>query len=374
MDRAIRAQVDLAVEQSDLVLFLVDGSTGVTPVDQEIAHRLRDSGKSVLLAVNKLDNLTQRDNRFDFYSLGMGEPWPVSAVSGSGTGDLLDELVSRFTPVDETEEPEEIRVAVVGRPNAGKSSLVNRLLGEERHVVTPIAGTTRDAIDSHLSYHGERLTFVDTAGLRRKGRIDEDLEFYSSIRTERAVSRADVAVVVVDAERGVHNQDLRIANHAWDYGLGVIMLINKWDLMAEKGSNTARDFQTDLIRKAPFLEAVPFLFVSALTGQRVRKLLDLVLSVANAREHRVTTSELNEVLQGLLEKAAPPQQAGDEVKLLYASQIRTKPPEIAIVTNRPDDIPVSYQRYLLRGFRKAWNFTGVPIRLKFNRRGGIRSR
>src|SRR5690606_20962624 len=267
------------------------------------------------------------------------------------------------------EDETAISIAVVGRPNAGKSSLVNRLLGEERLVVTPIAGTTRDAIDSVLNYHGRTLTFIDTAGLRRKAKVEGDLEFYSTIRTERAIDRADVCILVVDAERGLHNQDLRIATHAWERGAGLVIVVNKWDLIADKDANTAARGQQILVQKAPFLEHVPFLYGSALTGQRVRKVLDLVLEVADERDKRVKTSEVNDVLQALIERNAPPQQQGEPVKLLYASQVATKPPEFAIVTNRPEDVPESYQRFLVRGFREAWGFSGVPIRMKFNRRG-----
>jgi GTP-binding protein len=278
-------------------------------------------------------------------------------------------MVSRLPDAAEVEESESIRVAVVGRPNAGKSSVVNRLLGEERLVVTPIAGTTRDAIDSVLNYHGKVFTFVDTAGLRRKAKIADDLEFYSNIRTERAIDRADVCILVVDAERGLHNQDLRIANQAWDRGCGLIILVNKWDLIPEKDANTAQRGEAMLREKAPFLEWVPFLYGSALSGQRIRKVLDMVLEVADLRANRIATSAVNDVLEALIERNAPPQQAGEPVKLLYASQIHTKPPTFVIITNRPDDIPESYIRFLLRGFRTAWGFLGVPIRLKFNRRG-----
>lgn len=372
MDKAIRAQVERAVEQSDVVLLLVDSKDGVNPIDEEIARRLRTSGRPVILAVNKIDEISDRDSRFPFYSLGLGEPYAVSAGTGKGSGDLLDALVALFPPGDEAEAEERVKVAVVGRPNAGKSSLVNKLLGEERLVVTPIAGTTRDAIDSNLSYHGKTITFIDTAGLRRHAKVQDSLEFYSNMRTERAVHRADVCVLVVDAELGLHNQDLRIANQAWDQGCGLIIVVNKWDLIKEKDANTAKRGEETLIEKAPFLENVPFLYGSALTGQRIHKLLDMVLEVAEARTQRVPTAEVNKVLQELLQRAAPPQKMGEEVKLLYATQIETSPPTIAIVSNRPDDIPESYQRYLARGFRNAWGFTGAPLRLKFNRRGSKR--
>jgi GTP-binding protein len=372
MDRAVRQQVEFALDESDVILFVVDGREGLNPVDQAIAERLRKAGRPVLLVVNKLDNLEQSTEQFGFYSLGFGDPIGVSAAVGKGSGDLLDAVVERLPPYDPAEAEETINVAVVGRPNVGKSSVVNRLLGEERLVVAPQAGTTRDAIDSILRFQGKTLNFIDTAGLRRKAKVEDDLEFYSSLRTERAIERAHVAVLVVDATVGLHNQDLRIATQAWEGGAGLIVLVNKWDLVAEKEANTARQGQEALMDKAPFLRYVPFLYVSALTGQRVRKVLELILEVAEGRELRVPTAEVNKVLASLVERNGPPQKPGEEVKLLYASQIGTAPPTLAIVSNRPDEVPESYQRYLAHGFREAWPFTGSPLRLKFTSRGSRR--
>ena len=372
MDRAIRRQVDFALDEADMVVFVVDGREGLNPVDRAIADRLRKAGRPVLLAVNKLDNLEQSTEQYGFYSLGFGDPVGVSAAIGKGSGDLLDAVVERLPAYDPAEDEDTINVAVVGRPNVGKSSVVNRLLGEERHVVAPEAGTTRDAIDSSLRFQGKTLNFIDTAGLRRRAKVEDDLEFYSSLRTERAIERAHVAVLVVDAAVGLHNQDLRIANQAWDEGAGLIVLVNKWDLIEEKDANTARQGQEALVAKAPFLRYVPFLYVSALTGQRVRKVLDLIVEVAEGRQRRVPTAEVNKVLASLIERNAPPQKPGEEVKLLYASQITIAPPTLAIVSNRPDDVPESYQRYLAHGFREAWPFTGTPLRLKFTSRGSRR--
>jgi GTP-binding protein len=372
MDRAIRRQVDFALAESDLILFLVDGKEGVTPVDRAIAERLRKSGRPVLLVVNKLDDLERSTAQYEFFELGFGEPQGVSAAVGKGSGDLLDAVVERLPPRGPGEDEQYINVAVVGRPNVGKSSLVNRLLGEERHVVAPEAGTTRDAIDSLLRFRGAALNFIDTAGLRKRTKVEDDLEFYSTLRTRRAMERAQVCVLVVDATLGLHTQDLRIATEAWDRGTGLIIVVNKWDLVSEKDANTARRGQEALIERAPFLSYVPFLYVSAHTGQRVRNLLDLILEVAQAREQRVPTAEVNRVLEELVQRAAPPQKPGEEIKLLYASQIGTAPPTFAIVTNRPDDVPESYQRYLAHGFRSAWAFTGSPVRLKFTRRGSKR--
>ncbi|HEY4321171.1 MAG TPA: ribosome biogenesis GTPase Der [Gemmatimonadales bacterium] len=369
MDKAIRLQVQHAVDEADVVLLLTDGAEGINPVDEDIARRLRSSGRHVMLAVNKLDNLGTHDQRYPFYSLGLGEPWPVSAAVGQGSGDLLDAIVEALPASEAQETGDQIHVAILGRPNVGKSSLANKLLGEERHVVTAVAGTTRDAIDSTVSYHGKSLTFIDTAGLRRHAKVQDNVEFYSNMRTERALGRADVCLLVVDAKLGLHNQDLRIANNAWDRGCGLVVVVNKWDLIEEKDANTAERGRATLIEKAPFLENVPFVYVSAVTGQRVRKLLDMVIEVADARTKRVPTAEVNRVLQELLARAAPPQKEGEEVKLLYATQIGTSPPAFVIICNRPDAVPESYQRYLLRGFRDVWGFMGAPVKLKINRRG-----
>jgi len=368
MDKSIRRQVELALEEADLVVFVVDGKAGLHPIDEAIAEKLRKTQRPVLLVVNKLDDLERSTAQYDFYALGLGDPFGVSAGVGKGSGDLLDRVVE-LLPAGAEEEEDAIRVAVVGRPNVGKSSLINKLLGEERLVVSPVAGTTRDAIDSSLRHDGRTLTFIDTAGLRRRAKVDEDVEFYSSLRTERAVERADVCVLVVDAADGMHNQDLRIGNDAWDRGRGLIVVVNKWDMVPDKDANTAVRGEESLKARVPFLKAVPFLYTSALTGQRVRKVLDLILEVAAERERRIPTHEVNEVLQELLARTSPPQKEGDEVKLLYASQVGTAPPLFAIVSNRPDDVAESYQRYLINGFREKWGFKGAPLRLKFTSRG-----
>ncbi len=369
MEKAIRDQVEIALQEADVLLFLGDGQEGLNPVDLAIAERLRHSRRPVLVAVNKLDDLPNTTAHFPFLKLGFGDPIPVSAQVGKSSGDLLDAIVALLPPANAGEDDEAIQVAVVGRPNAGKSSLANKLIGEPRHVVAPEAGTTRDAIDSPMRYHDQTINFIDTAGLRRRAKVQEDLEFYSTLRTERAIERAHVCILVVDATLGLHNQDLRIATQAWEHGAGLIVVVNKWDLVETKDANTAKRGQEDLVKKAPFLQYVPFVYVSATTGLRVRKILDLILEVAAARDKRVETHEVNEVLQELLQRASPPQKAGVEVKLLYASQIGTAPPMFAIVSNRPDDIPESYLRYLTHGFRSAWKFTGAPLNLKLRRRG-----
>jgi len=369
MDAAVREQVELAVDQSQLIVFVVDGKEGLSPVDREIAAHLRRAGRPVLLTVNKLDDYPATSAHLAFYELGLGDPLPISASVGKASGDLLDAIVVHLPPRDEVEDADTIAVAVVGRPNAGKSSLINRLLGENRLVVSPQPGTTRDAIDTPLRYKGKTLNFIDTAGLRRRAKVQDDIEFYSTLRTHRAIEQADVCVLVVDAVDGMHAQDLRIATEAWDRGAGLIISVNKWDLIPEKDSNTAKRGEDQLAEKAPFLRYVPFVYTSALTGQRVNRIQELILEVAEARDRRVQTSEVNRVLEELIARNAPPQQAGVEVKLLYASQIGTRPPTIAIVSNRPEDVPEAYQRYLHHGFRAAWGFEGAPLRLKFTGRG-----
>jgi len=426
LSRAVRSQVELAVAESDVVLFLVDVEQGVHPGDLEIAEYLRRAERPVILVANKADRLPADTRHLVFYELGLGDPLPVSAAVGTNSGELLDRVVEVLTvvppvrslpsspllssppdprlssppdplslrergndgrgefPLSGTErgsggedrtgesgsgdEAALIRVAVVGRPNVGKSSLVNRLLGEERLVVAPEPGTTRDAIDTSLRYQGRTLVFIDTAGLRKRSKVDDDIEFYATLRTARAIERADVCVLVVDAGEGMPVQDLKIANDAWDQGAALIIAVNKWDLIEEKDANTGVRGEGVLKERAPFLQFVPFLYVSAKTGQRVTKLLDLILEVAGEREKRIPTHEVNEVLEGLVRQQQPPQPVGESVRLLYAAQIGTAPPRFAVVSNRPEAIPESYTRYLLNGFRAAWRFGGSPVTIKLRRK------
>jgi GTP-binding protein len=368
LNRAIRTQVEAAVAASDVVLFLVDVEEGVHPADLEIAQYLRKARRPVILVANKADQLPKDTRHLAFYELGLDDPFPVSAAVGKSSGDLLDRVVELLPAAPEPSEEAEIHVAVVGRPNVGKSSLVNRLLGEERLVVADEPGTTRDAIDTPFGYEGHTLVFIDTAGLRKRTKVADDIEFYSTLRTSQAIERADVCVLVVDAKDGMHVQDLKIANDAWERGTALIIAVNKWDLIEEKETNTAARGQRDLEERAPFLQFIPFLYLSAKTGQRVPKLLELILEVADERAKRVPTSEVNRVLESLVDRQQPPQPVGESVRLLYASQIGTAPPRFAIVSNRPEAIPESYTRYLLNGFREAWQFTGSPVNLKLRRR------
>lgn len=368
LGEAVRRHVELAIQQADLILFLVDTREGVHPADQEIAELLRPYSARLLLVANKADDLPHSTAHHAFYQLGLGDPLAVSAATGKASGDLLDRVAERLAEPQGPEETTGIQVAVVGRPNVGKSSLVNRLLGEERSIVAPEPGTTRDAIDSPLRYRGLILNFIDTAGLRARSKVIDEIEFYANLRTERAIERAHITVLVVDAEAGVQVQDLRIAGLALERGSGLIVVVNKWDLITGKEPQTAARGEGAVRERAPSLHGIPFVYVSALTGQRVRKILDLILAVASERERRVPTAEVNRVLRELVRRQQPPQRGGGEVKLLYASQIGTAPPTFAVVTNRPQDLPQSYRRFLLNGFREAWGFSGVPIKLRLRRK------
>lgn len=368
MDVEIRRQVGEAIGEADLLLFVVDAIAGVHPSDAHVAELLRISGKPWLLVANKVDNPRAADH-YEFYTLGAGDPIPVSATNGMGSGDLLDAVVERL-PVVEAEPLAALHVAVIGRPNVGKSSFVNRLLGEERLVVSEMAGTTRDAIDTPMRYHGRDLVFIDTAGLRRQSKVEEGIEFYSALRTRRAIERADICLLLVEGtEPELQNQDLKIAALAWEDGRGLILVINKWDL-AEKDDKASARFEKKAREKAPYLNFVPFLFTSAKTGLRVTRALDLILAVDEERQKRITTSEVNERLGELLARRQPPQAAGREVKLNYATQVQTSPPTIAVFGNHPELVEEHYVRYLHNGFREAWGFTGNPLRVLMRRKAG----
>lgn len=365
MDLEIRRQVMEAIAEADLLLMVVDAKAGLHPSDSRVLDMLRESRKPWLLVANKVDD-PQSTDYYEFYSLGAGDPLPVSAVNGKNSGDLLDLIVEKI-PESAPEEEEALRVAVIGRPNVGKSSLVNKLLGEERLVVSETAGTTRDAIDTPLNFHGRSIIFVDTAGLRRQSRVDDGIEFYSALRSRRAIDRADICILVIDAMEGLHNQDLKIAALAWETGRGLIIAVNKWDI-AEKETNSAHKFQKECEEKAPFFKFVPFVFLSALTGQRVTKLLNLIVDVDAERKKRITTSQVNTTLEALVSRRQPPQAAGREVKLNYATQVETAPPTIAVFGNNPDLVQEHYIRYLHNGFREAWGFTGSPLRVVMRRK------
>ena len=365
IDGEIRRQVLEAIEEADLLAFVVDTHQGVHPNDAKVLDLLRASRKPWVLIANKVDD-PQSTEFYEFYALGAGEPIPVSATNGKGSGDLLDALVERIPETSE-EWGEALRVAVIGRPNVGKSSIVNRLLGEERLVVSDIAGTTRDAIDTPLRYHGRDFVFVDTAGLRRQSRVDDGIEFYSALRTRRAIERAEVCILVLDAVEGIHNQDLKIATLAWDAGRALIVVVNKWDLK-DKDDKTSAKFQKEIVEKAPYFGFVPFIFTSAKTGQRVTRILDEILRVEEERGKRIGTSAVNTTLQELIARRQPPQAAGVEVKLNYATQVETAPPTIAVFGNHPELVQEHYIRYLHNGFRAAYGFTGNPLNIVLRRK------
>ena len=366
MDLEIRRQVLQAIAEADLMLFVVDAKAGVHPSDAHVVDLLRDSRKPFLLVVNKVDDPGSTD-WYEFYELGVGDPVPVSASNGKQSGDLLDRVLDAIPASDEAES-DALRVAVIGRPNVGKSSILNRLLGEDRLVVSDVAGTTRDAIDTPFRYHERDLVFVDTAGLRRQSKIDEGIEFYSSLRTRRAIERAEICVLVLDATEGLHNQDLKISALAWEAGRSLIILVNKWDIKEEKTDKSAAKFEKEAKEKAPHLRWVPFLFVSALTGQRVTKVLDVILDVEAERSKRIPTSQVNETLEELLVRRQPSQAAGRDVRLKYATQVEVAPPTIAVFGNAPDLVEEHYIRFLHNGFREAYGFLGSPLRIVMRRK------
>ena len=370
LDRAVREQAMAAVQEADVILLVVDGKAGIHPLDEKLAAILRKSPQPVLLVVNKLDNYPGDQSHLDFWALGMGDPHPLSATSGKASGDLLDAVVEKLPQTMEGELGETtIRVAVVGKPNVGKSSFVNRLFGEERMVVSELAGTTRDPVDTPMQYHGRTLVFVDTAGLRRQSRIKDSLEYYSSLRTARVVQEADVCLVLVDSREPLASQDLRVAEQAWEAGAGVILVMNKWDLV-EKNTGTAPDTARAMRQKAPFLQWVPMVFASALTGQRIRKTLDMILEVQEERYRRIETHEVNEALEGILRHQPPPHSRGRQVKIRYGTQVSVAPPTFLLFSNLPKEIPAHYIRYVHNSFRARWGFEGTPLRIRFRKSQG----
>ena len=325
MDQAVRAQALAAVREADLILFVVDARDGIHPLDEKLAAVLRRGERAVLLVANKVDNLPRDNSHHEFWALGMGEPVPVSALSGRGSGDLLDVALAALPePEAIPAEPDSVRAAVIGKPNVGKSSFVNRLFGEERMVVDAAAGTTRDPVDSTMRYHGRDLVFVDTAGLRRQARIHDSIEYYAWLRATRVIREADVCLVLTDAHSGIHVQDVKVAEAAWESGRGVILVVNKWDLV-DRNSSTAAGIERDARARAPFLRWVPFVFTSALTGLRVRATLDLVLRVQEQREHRIPTPEFNRELGRLVARHPPAHSRGRAIKLRYGTQVGVAP-------------------------------------------------
>ncbi|TVP72687.1 MAG: ribosome biogenesis GTPase Der [Gemmatimonadales bacterium] len=372
LDKEVRDQALTAVDEADVIVLVVDSKEGPHPLDQAMAELLRGRGLPVIIAANKVDNHPRDPAYLEFWELGLGEPMPVSAISGKGSGDLLDRVVAAL-PEDGSHRADEsdLRIAVIGKPNVGKSSFVNRLFGEDRMVVSDIPGTTRDAVDATLSYHGRRLVFVDTAGLRRQSRIDESIEYYSSLRTARVIRASQVCLVMIDAMEGLTLQDIRILEQAWEAGCGIVLAVNKWDLV-EKDNHTVSTYMRGLRERVPFLEWVPAIFTSTVTGQRIRQTLDELLEVAEDRTRRVPTHEVNQVVEDLVRRQPPPHTRGRPIKIRYATQADTAPPTFVLFSNHPREIPDHYVRYLNNGFRRAWGFKGSPLRIRLraqNREG-----
>lgn len=364
----IRKQVELAIEESNVILFMVDNQVGLTDMDKEVAQLLRKSKKPVLLVVNKVDSNKNMEDTYEFYNLGFEQFFTVSSQSGSGTGELLDEVVTHFDQGDHKDPFEGLpRVAIVGRPNAGKSTLTNALLDEERNIVTDIAGTTRDSIETLYNKFGHEFVLIDTAGMRKKGKVSEDLEFYSVMRAVRAVEECDVCVLMIDATRGIEAQDLNILFLAERNRKGVVILVNKWDLV-EKETNTMKAYEAEIRNRiAPFND-VPILFISALTKQRVHKTVEIIMEVNENRNRRIKTSRLNELLLPIMEITPPPAIKGKYIKIKYVTQLPTRTPQFAFFANLPQYVKEPYKRFIENQLRKHFNFMGVPIEIYFRQK------
>ncbi len=367
--REIRQQAEIAIEEADVVVLVTDARDGLTSADEDIADILRRSGRPVLLAVNKADNEARRQAALEFYELNLGEPYPVSAHHGSGTGDLLDVIVAHIPQVAEEEvAPDVVRIAIVGRPNVGKSSLLNALIQEERSIVSPVSGTTRDAIDTDLTFQGQKVTLIDTAGIRRRGKVEVGVEKYSVMRALNAVQRADVVLLVVDATAGITAQDSHVAGFILEAYKSVAVIVNKWDIVPDKETNTAAEF-TDAIRSTlRFMDYVPVLFVSALTHQRVSKILPLALNLAEQRKLRIPTGDLNRLLRDALTARPAFSRRGKQLKLFYATQAEVAPPTFVLFVNDPELVHFSYERYIENRIREVYPFVGTPIRINFRAR------
>jgi len=359
----IREQAELAIEEADVILFIVDGRDGLTGSDQDVANILYRSEKPVVIGVNKVDNPERKDNHFDFYSLGLGEPIPISGAHGTGIGDLLEEIVKHFPNRDTSEYDDSvIRFCLIGRPNVGKSSLVNAILGRERVIVSNIPGTTRDAIDTPFKANGKDYVIIDTAGMRKRGKIYEKTEKYSVLRAERAIERSDVVLVVLNGEEGIIEQDKRIAGYAHQAGRAVIIVVNKWDAV-EKDERTMDQFRRKIRDHFQFLSYAPIVFVSAKTKQKMHQLIPMIDRVAENHSLRVKTSALNECLADAVAITPPPSDKGRRLKIFYATQVGVKPPTFVYFCNDPELVHFSYERYLENKLREAFGFIGTPIKL-----------
>lgn len=364
MLKGVREQVHLAIDESDVILFAVDVETGITDLDKAIADILRRQDKPVLVVVNKADNERRGWQAAEFYGIGFDRIHAISAVNGTGTGDLMDEIVELLpesAPVEESKVP---KLAIVGRPNVGKSSLVNALLNQERSIVTDIAGTTRDSINSTLVFGDREYTLVDTAGLRRKTKVQENIEFYSTIRTHKAIQECDVAILLIDATLGFEAQDIRILVEAEKFNKGIVLVVNKWDLI-EKETNTFKEYQDAIYQKIPDMKYVPILSISALTKQRIHKILDVADMVIENRSRKISTSHLNTFLEGILKERPVPVARGTQLKIKYATQVKTSPPVFAFFMNKPQELPANYRRFIENRLRDSFDYTGVPITMVF---------
>ena len=374
-DAAIREQVLLTIDEADVILFVVDTLTGTTEPDQEVAKMLRRAEQPVIVVANKADTEGRKNDAAEFWGLGFEQMFPLSSVNGTGTGDFLDAVLDALPDEPERDEDDDApRIAFIGRPNVGKSSLANRLLGQTRSIVTEIAGTTRDSVDARVAWpvEGEdeprEVVLVDTAGLRKKAKVKENVEFYSTLRTQRALQACDVAVLLVDAEQGLEGQDARVLREAAALRKGLVIVVNKWDLVEDKETNTARDVERGIREKMGLLDYVPVVFASAETGQRAGKVLDVALKVFDERKKRVPTARLNEVVEKAVQRQSPPSYRNNYVRIKYASQIRVEPPVFAFFANHPQGVKESYRRYLENQLRAAFGFEGVPLTLSFKQK------
>jgi GTP-binding protein len=363
----IRAQAKQAVAEADLIVFLTDAAAGLTSADQEVAELLRRSEKPVLLAANKADNAQREQEALEFYELGLGEVHPISAIHGRGVADLLDIIVERLPSTEPEEEDDEaVRVAILGRPNVGKSSLLNKLLGQERAIVSPVAGTTRDALDTELQWGDEEIILIDTAGLRRRGKIEPGVEKYSTLRTLKAAERADVALLLIDATEGITAQDVHIAGLIANQGVSIVVLVNKWDAVSAETKRNGIEFEARVRYELKFMRYIPVLFISALTGRRVQDVIPAALDVADARYTRVKTGPLNDIIREAILEHAPPSKRGRRMKLYYVSQPEVAPPTFIFFVNNPALVHFSYKRYLENVIREQlFAFPGTPLRLIF---------
>lgn len=366
----IRRQAEVAIDTADVILFLVDINDGITAVDIEVAGILRKAKKTVILVVNKVDNLAvQSSDVFEFFNLGIGEPISISSIHGLGIGDLLDKVIEYFPPENvDSEQNNTIKIAVIGRPNSGKSSLVNRLLGEERSIISDIPGTTRDAIDTYLQKDNDEYTIIDTAGLRRKSRVSEDVEKYSVIRSLNAIERSDVCLIMIDAVEGVTEQDKRIAGYAHEQGKASIILINKWDLI-DKETGTLESFQKEVYGQFAFMQYAPVIFISVKTGQRIDSVLETAKQAYQQNTTRLATGVLNDVINEATAIVQPPTDKGKRLKIYYITQVSVKPPTFSLFINNRDLMHYSYERYLENQIRKNFGFNGTPIRFILKERG-----